>query len=231
MGQNIKIGTSVSNSSIANNRTVTSIEAYDDSNSSIYFDGDPVNISIGNIVTSIPYKTGSCDNVLTSSGSPVSNTSGKYDCIYRGEESPFGNAFKWVSDIVINRIGSGTTTSPYSYDVYYLPDPRKYNNGTITDDYIKLSYQLVSSISSNGYVKKLGYDERYPWIRLPSTIGASINTYYSSYYGAPLNYNISVISVGGSFYMGNNNSPISINSDNSSASGIFLNNARLSYYR
>lgn len=193
IGQGIAIGTTLGSANIANNRTVTAIEVYDDSNSVIRFDGDPVNIAVGNIVFAIAWKTGSCDSVISSSGSPVSNTSGKYTCIYRGEETPFGNAFEWISDVLFKREGSGTTEDPYTYDIYFLPDTTKYSSGSITDDYVKVNYQLPPS---TGYVKKLGYDERFPFLRIPCEIGASTTTYYADYYYRP-NYAVTAVGVGG----------------------------------
>lgn len=182
VGQGIAIGTALGSTNVANNRTVTAIADYDDTNTAISFDGDPVNIAVGNIVFAIAWKTGSCDNVLTSSGSPVSNTSGKYTCIYRGEETPFGNAFEWISDVLFKREGSGTTEDPYSYDIYFLKDPTQYSNGTITDNYTKLNFKLAAA---DGYVKKLGFDSRFPWLRIPCEIGSSSTTYYADYYTYP----------------------------------------------
>lgn len=196
VGQGIAIGTSLGRTDIANDRTVTAIADYDEASSAVSFDGDPVNIAVGNIVYSIAWKTGSCDNVLSSSGSHISNTSGKYTCIYRGEETPFGNAFEWISDVLFKREGNGTNEVPYTYDIYFLPDATKYNGGSITDDYVKLTYR---SATTDGYVKKLGYDSRFPFIRIPCEMGASSTTYYSDYYYRP-NSEVTAALVGGVWY-------------------------------
>lgn len=193
IGQGIGIGTSLGNTNIAGDRTVTAINAYDDDNIAISFDGDPIDIAVGNIVFAIAWKTGSCDNVLSSSGSPVSNTSGKYTCIYRGEETPFANAFECISDLLFKREGSGTTQDPYTYGIYFLKDPTKYSSGTITSNYIKLNFNLPQI---EGYVKKLGFDRRFPWLRIPCEVGADATTYYSDYYYRP-NYEITAPAIGG----------------------------------
>ncbi len=198
VGQGIAIGTSLGNADIADRRTVISIDVYDDNNSAITFDGDPVNIAVGNIIFTIAWKTGSCDGVLSSSGSPVSNTNGKYTCIYRGEETPFGNALECIADVLFKREGSGTKEDPHTFDIYFLPDPTKYDNGNITADYVKINYQIPTQF---GYVKKLGCDKRFPWIRLPCKLGASSTTYYADYYYQP-NYEITVAYVGGSASLG-----------------------------
>ena len=226
IGQGIGIGTAFGNPNIANNRTVTAIEVYDDSNTAITFDGNPVNIAVGNIVFAVAWKTGSCDNVLSSSGSPVSNTSGKYTCIYRGEETPFGNAFEWISDVLFKREGSGTTEDPYSYDIYFLKDPTKYSKGNITSDYVKVNYRLPTA---NGYVKKLGFDSRFPWVRIPSEVGASSTTYYADYYNRPA-YAVTVADVGGYWSNGANCGPCYWDCDHMPSYTASARHARLSYH-
>ena len=203
VGQTIGIGTSLGGTQIASNRVVTAIDVYDADNKAISFDGSPVNIAVGNIVWSSVYINGTCDHVLSSSGSPVSNTSGKYNCIYRGKETPYGNAFEWISDILLKREGGGTIEDPYIYDIYYLPDPAKYANGVITDDYIKLNYQLPAD---DGYIKKLGFDSRYPHLRLPAQLGGSSSAYYTDYYYPPAN-DICAAHVGGFVSYGKNDGP------------------------
>lgn len=194
-GQGIGIGTTIGRTNVAGERIVTAIGPYDESNSTITFDGAPVDIAVGNVVFSVPWKTGSCDGVLASSGSPVSNTSGKYTCVYRGEETPYGDTVAWICDVLFKREGSGTEESPYAYDIYYLPDAAKYSEGELTGDYVKINYQLPTA---SGYVKKLGYDARYPWVRLPAEVGATPSTYYADYYYNPRDA-VSAASVGGGF--------------------------------
>ncbi len=227
VGQGIAIGTALGSTNVANNRTVTAIADYDDTNTAISFDGDPVNIAVGNIVFAIAWKTGSCDNVLTSSGTPVSNTSGKYTCIYRGEETPFGNAFEWISDVLFKREGSGTTEDPYSYDIYFLKDPTQYSNGNITDNYTKLNFKLPTA---DGYVKKLGFDSRFPWLRIPCEIGSSSTTYYADYYTYP-RYALCAAGVGGYWYYGSNCGPCCWSCYYAPSGANVVRRARLSYRR
>lgn len=174
--QTVGIGRTIGGEQIASNRIVTAIEEYDAENKAICFDGEPVNITTGNIVYSTAYINGSCDEVLSSSGSPTSNVNGKYNCVYRGKETPYGNAFEWISDILVKVEGEGTAEDSHSYDVYYLPDPTKYSAGNITADYVKLNFKLPTT---DGYLKKFGFDSRYPHLRLPVEIGASSATWYS----------------------------------------------------
>lgn len=203
VGQTVLIGSSLGSSNKANNRVVTAITDYDTGNKAIAFDGNPVDVAAGNILCSSAYKNGTCDHVLSSSGSPVSNTSGKYNCVYRGKEAPYGNAFEWVSDLLFQREGAGTAQAPYTYSVYYLPEPARYSSGAITGDYVKLNYHLPDT---DGYVQALGLDSRYPFVRLPSQIGASTSTDYSDYYFYP-RADISAAGFGGNWNGGLGSGP------------------------
>lgn len=225
VGQGIGIGTTIGRTNVAGERIVTAIEPYDESNSSVTFDGAPVDIAAGNVVFSVPWKTGSCDGVLASSGSPASNTSGKYTCVYRGEETPYGNALEWICDVLFKREGSGTEESPYAYDVYYLPDAAKYANGEITEDYVRINYQLPTI---GGHIKKLGYDARYPWVRLPAEVGATTTTYYADYYNYPFSA-LCAVGVGGAWYSGAGCGPSNWYCGVDARSGGNIRRARLGY--
>ena len=227
VGQTIGVGTSLGSTGIANNRIVTAIEAYDDANSAVVFDGDPVKIAVGNIIFTLAWINGSCNGVLSSSGSPVSNTNGKYNCVYRGKETPYGNSFEWIADVLIKREGEGTEESPYTCDPYFLPDPTKYENGSITDDYVKMNFSIPAT---DGYAKTLGKDDRFPWVRMPSAIGAASTTYYADYYYYP-RYALCAARVGGNWSNGSSDGPCFWRCYNApSSSGIDFR-ARLSYHR
>lgn len=227
VGQTIGIGASLGSTAIANNRIVTAIETYDDANKAISFDGAAVNIAVGNIIFALAWKNGSCASVIASSGSPVSNTSGKYNCVYRGKETPYGNSFEWISDILLKREGAGTEESPYTYTPQYLPDATKYANGTITEDYVPMNFKLPTA---DGYVKRLGIDSRFPWVRLPCETGAGSTTYYSDYYYFP-RYATCAARVGGDWSNGSLAGPCYWNCYDAPSSAGVDSRARLSYHR
>ena len=227
VGQTIGIGTSLGSTGIANNRIVTAIEAYDAANSAVVFDGEPVNIAVGNIIFTLAWKNGSCNSVLSSSGSPISNTNGKYNCVYRGKETPYGNSFEWIADVLFKREGEGTNESPYKYDPYFLPDPTKYASGSITDDYVKMNYNIPTG---DGYVKTLGKDDRFPWVRMPSAIGAGSTTYYADYYYYP-RYALCAARVGGYWSIGAYTGPCYWYCYNAPSGLDIYCRARLSYHR
>lgn len=177
VGQAISISaTSYASDEIAKNRTITAITDKSTDETYLYFDGAAVNIEVGNFVSSRPWVNGATDVVAASSGSPTDNTSGKYPCKYRGKENPYGNAWVNIADLLAVRKGS---EGNYTYHMAYLPDPTKYAAGVVSDDYVELDYQMPGS---DGYVKEWNVDERYPWIRMAKTLGASSTTYYADYY-------------------------------------------------
>lgn len=178
VGQAISISaTAVHLDDVAKNRKIVSIEDKSDTETYLNFDGAAVEIKENYIVSSRPWVNGATDTVVASSGSPGDNTSGKYPCVYRGNENPYGNAWVNVVDLLASR--EGASSDNYKYYMNYLPDPSKYSTGTVTSDYIKLDYEMPGQ---DGYVKEFNVDKRFPFIRMAKTLGASDSTYYADYY-------------------------------------------------
>ena len=180
---------------VAKNRIITKIEDKSTDQTYIYFDGAAVNIPEGCHIGSRPWVNGAADVVAASSGSTVDNTSGKYPFIYRGKENPYANAWVNVADVLATREGS---EGNYKYYMNYLPDPTKYAGGTVSSDYVKLSYEMAKD---GGYVKELGKDKRYPFIRMTSVVGGSSTTYYADYYW-PAQSAVCVVIAGGDLING-----------------------------
>ena len=172
IGQTIAIGTSSMSSNLANNRIITSKETYDDNNTSIIFDGDPINISVGNFISSRPWKTGSCNNVKASSGTFAGSNDNRYPFVYRGIENIYANTYKPIGDVIFHN-GSST--------YYCCKNPKKWivSTNTISSDYVALSYKYIST--SSGYITKLGLDDKYKEISLVERVGGSSVTYYCDY--------------------------------------------------
>lgn len=167
VGQSICIGKTQNGSDIANQKRITAIETYDDENKAIVFEGSEVTIEAGYFISSRCWYSGATDSVLAPSGSPVSNTSGKYPMRYRYVENLWGNQWSIMADVLIN-----------DYQSYVCKDPTKFAI-SITDDYEKVSYV---NADTNGYITKMGWDESHPYLRLPIAVGGSSNTYYCDYY-------------------------------------------------
>lgn len=223
IGQTIVVGTARNGDNVTGERIVTSIEPYDENGQALYFDGEPVNIGIGNFVSSRAYKNGETDIVVASSGSPVDNTSGKYPCIWRGKADPWGNGYSGISDLLTKRYGAGTPEDPYTYKLCYLKNPKKYANGVITSDYIELNYNLPTS---DGFAKELDQDTRFPLIGFAKEIGAASTTYYADYYYYPRN-DVGAVFVGGHFSLGRFAGPLYFNCSNTPAFVYFGCLARL----
>jgi hypothetical protein len=169
VGQPIGIGTTLGGGQIFNYRTIVSIEDYDESNKAIVFDGNPVNISAGNIIYNIGWKSGVCSGVVASSGSIYSNSDGKNPFKYRGIENLWGNVFQWVDGININNNQAWISRIPSDYASNLFASP----------------YQQLSYINHNveGYVSQMGFDSNNPEFNFPTSItGGAYNKYYSDYY-------------------------------------------------
>lgn len=192
IGQTIGIGTYVNDSSVCNERI---IETIDTDLGIITFNGEPVNVVAGNIIWNKYWINGATDSVLGSSGSPGDNTSGKYPCVWRGKESPWGDGYSALADVLIKRTG---TEGNYIYTPCILEDLTKYANGVITQDYTELHYNLATY---DGYIKRLGFDERTPWVMLPEQVGGDSNSYFSDHYWYP-RYDVGVVFSGGDWYDG-----------------------------
>lgn len=157
--------------STVNRRLVTRKEALSDGvNTAIYIDngGNTFNTTTGTIISTMPWYTGITDSVLGSSGSPVSNTNGKYPMKYRGVENLYGNMWTIISDVIIS-----------SYVPYVCYDCTKFSTG-VTSDYTSLNYSIATTSSS--YAKELGYNSTHPSVQFPISVGGSSSTYLCDYY-------------------------------------------------
>ena len=121
-------------------------------------------------------------------GSLVSNTNGKYAMRYRWRENVYGNQNMTTLDLADLRVADGDS---FHLDWYFLADPRKYvpygNYGkadiqNTAKGWVKLGVSTPVASYVNGYVKELGADSAYPWVKVPIlTSGGSASTYYSDY--------------------------------------------------
>lgn len=164
----IDIATSLGGRQVAKNRQILSITDYDADHKAITFSGEPVDITTDQYVYAVGWLSGTTDLVAASSGSPVSNSSGKYPCQYRGIENPWGNVYQWLDGLNIKDHQAWVCTSPEDYADYMYAAP-----------YRKLNYL---NGSTNGFVKEFGRDQRYSWAKLPVEIGATDSNYYADYY-------------------------------------------------
>lgn len=192
VGQQIAIGTTVDGVSICKDRTITKITEYSKDTTegtAITFDGDPVNIAIGNIIHACAQKEGGCDSLGMKSGCLANDS--QHAVIYRGIENIFGNVFNWIDGLNIQ-----------NYQAYICRNPKEYISDKFEVPYIKLGY--VNCNEKDMYIKKLGFDEKNPDIALPIEIGGgagSSSGMCDFYYSSEGNR---VALVGGHFFNGSN---------------------------
>ena len=169
VGQEISIGTSEGNNSIAADRTVTSIDVYDASNKAISFDGAAVNIAIGNNVWSSRQKNGKCDSIGQGTGR-ASGTTGKTSVIYRGIENLWGNIWEWVDNLNI-RNNQGYTDIEGRIAGYNDTD-----FGTVYSA-LSAAFPATSSCMVTPLIDSVS-----GLSCLPATVGGSSSSYFCDYY-------------------------------------------------
>ena len=169
VGQAITVGTSLGGNQIFYGRNITAIDVYDVNNKAISFDGAPVNITAGNILYNTGWKNGFSNAIAASSGSLVSNSDGKYPCVYRGIESPWGDVWQFVDGVNINE-----------RQVWVTENAESYASNVFAHPYKQLGYV---NHTADGYVSAMGYDVNNPYAAFPTAIaGGASNAFYSDYY-------------------------------------------------
>ena len=169
-GMVISIGTGGEDESIAKRRIVTAVEAIDgdSANVKVSFDGAAVTTTTAHKVWRIMQSTGTANSVISTCGSPVSNTDGKHSFVFYGCENPlYGNQWRFECDWKL-----------IDGEVYYCDDPTKYQWSS-ADDYTKLD-GLVQP--NEGWAKNLQADERFPWLQITKEVGGSSGTYLADYF-------------------------------------------------
>lgn len=166
----------------------------------ITYDGEDrtADITVGSTqLNSYPWTNGACGGflsgigaVLGHTGSPISNTSGRYPMMYRWRENVYGNQYSTSVDLMDVRVDEGNEV--YHVEWYFLPDPTKYMPGdssapSLADlqneekGWVKLDVITPNSSYVNGYIRKEEADERFPHVRVPVLTGGSSSTYYCDY--------------------------------------------------
>lgn len=170
VGNVISIGTGGEGETIARRRIVTAIEAIDGDTANVkaVFDGDAVTTTTDHKVWRIMEATGTANSVISTCGSPVSNTDGKHSFVFYGVENPlYGNQWRMECDW---KLIDGVP--------YYCDDPTKYQWSS-TNDYIKLD---TLALPGEGWAKSFQADERVPQLQITKEVGGSSSTYLADYF-------------------------------------------------
>ena len=117
--------------------------------------GNGVTTKTDDDATSMTEITGATTNLGNTSG-PVTNANNFNVITYRGEENFFGNIWKWIDGININR---NSTITPQLHDVYIAD--HGFIDGTGNAPYEKVNYQVCLT---EGYTSAFGYDENFDWL-------------------------------------------------------------------
>lgn len=179
IGQTITIGTTAQGGQRTETVVIKSITINGDK-ATITLDSSVPNMAAGDYISSRPWRNGATDGITASSGTLAND--GKHPCIWRGKVDPWADAFSCLCNVLAVRRGSGTTADPYTYRLAYLPDPYKYTDGAVTADYIEANYELSGS---DGYIKTISSDSRYPYLIGATEVGATPTTYAAAYYYSP----------------------------------------------
>ncbi len=169
VGMVISIGTGGEDETIVSRRIVTAIEAIegDTANVKASFTGEPVTTTTDHKIWRIMQSTGTANSVISTCGSPVSNSDGRYSFVFYGVENPlYGNQWRMECDW---KLIDGVP--------YYCDDPTKYQWSS-ANDYIKLD---TLALPGEGYQKNLQADERVPWLQIVKEVGVSSSTYLADY--------------------------------------------------
>jgi len=169
IGQAISVGTTQGGNQVFYGRTIEDIVPYDGSNMAIEFDGDPVDITAGNLLYNTAWRNDFSGWIAASSGSLVSNSDGKYPMMYRGIENLWGNVYQFVDGVNIN-----------DWQAWVCRDASQYASNLFAAPYEQLSY---ANHDANGYAVEMGQDPDRPFAELPVAIDASaVNSAYKDYY-------------------------------------------------
>lgn len=166
----------------ANKVRITKIEDYDASYSAVYVDNGGVKfstatnaidgVSAPTYISTMPWATGGCDNVLGSCGSPTSNTSGYEPYILFGVEMSTG--FWEPKGNTVMKIAGGIMTPYICYDCTLMTTA-----GATTDDWEALGYNIPNNGGNWKYISRLGYDADHPEVRYPVEVNATSTTGYA----------------------------------------------------
>ena len=162
----------------ANRRHVVKVEAsitvdgtqYD----AIYLDGDPFTlVGTSDFISTMPWDTGACDNVLGSCGSHVDNTTGRTPFIFFGVEMAIG-----LWEVMGNAIYKQESTDIKKGAVYICYDCA--NLATAPDThYVKVGYNIAGGENAWKYISELGFDKQNPCARMATGLAATTTTGYA----------------------------------------------------
>lgn len=153
---------------------ILSIEDVDDVNAAIYVDAQAFDTTLTTCISTMPWRSGSTDEVAGSDGSLGSNTSGKYAFKIQGIETGVG-AYEVLSNVVMD-IVTGADGNP-ARDVYVCEDASTLssNIATVRANYKKAIAQVAYTAASWKYITEETTDPNLG-IMIPTKVGGGSTT-------------------------------------------------------
>ena len=162
------------NYNLAERVNILDIVDLGDGNSAVYVDTENTfDTTLTTTITTYPWNSGGCDNVLGQDGSPYNNQSGKEPFIINGIEMIVGGY-----EVIQNKIIYNNNTDPDNYKIqlYVCYDCTKYSKGSPTPSYDLIEYELVQTGQTWKYISKIGIDPNHPSVLVPIEANASSTT-------------------------------------------------------
>ncbi len=164
---------SAQNYNIAERVNIINIEDLGGGNSAIYVDvSTPFTTTLKTTITTYPWRSGGCDNVLGQDGSPTSNTSGKEPFIINGIETMVGG-YEILQNLII--YNNNTDVENYKVQVYACYDCHNYATSP-DSNYDLIAKELAKTNSSWSYITKVEVDDNHPSVLIASEAGGSSST-------------------------------------------------------
>lgn len=154
---------------------VTKIEDVDDSNTAVYVDApEAFDTTLTTWITTMPWHSGSTDEVAGSDGSPNSNTNGKDPYKIQGIETCIG-AYEVLGNVVMD-IVTGADGNP-ARDIYVCEDASTLssNIATVRANYKKAIAQVAYTAASWKYITEETTDPNLG-IMIPAKVGGGSTT-------------------------------------------------------
>ena len=153
---------------------VLKIEDVDDSNAAIYVDAPAFDTTLTTYISTMPWRTGSTDEVVGSDGSLGNNTSGKYAYKIQGIETCVGG-YEVLGNVVMD-IVTGSDGNP-ARDVYVCEDASilTTNIATIKEKYKKAIAQVPYTAGAWKYISEETVDANLG-IMIPTEAAAGSQT-------------------------------------------------------
>lgn len=160
------------NYNLAERVEITEITDLGDGNSEVYVDAPNFSTTLTTTITTYPWNSGGCDDVLGQDGSPYDNKSGKEPCMINGIEMIVGG-YEILQNLIIQNDNSDIDN--YKIKVHACYDCTKYATSP-TADYDLVGHELAQTNNSWQRLSKVGIDPDSPSIIVPIETHASSTT-------------------------------------------------------